>query len=254
MASHPSDSRDVLARRVNFVEALSAAPKHKTDLVAELDCSRSTVNRAVTELESAGYVERVNGGYAATHAGRLAAREYRAHVARQASILAARDVLSDLPRDWTVPAELLVGAHVETAAPADRLLDLLGDEFASADLVRFVGPAVLDARSLELCHSRVIASDLSAVFQARSDALVDAARASPGTWADLAATDGFETRRGTDPPVGLVVVAGDDEGSVALVAADDAGVAGFVHTRHPAAVEWARDRADGLAADEVATD
>jgi Mn-dependent DtxR family transcriptional regulator len=52
---------------------LAETPAEKGVLAGELDRSRSTVDRAVRDPEAAGLVERTDGGYATTLAGRLAA-------------------------------------------------------------------------------------------------------------------------------------------------------------------------------------
>jgi DNA-binding Lrp family transcriptional regulator len=52
--------------RLEFVDCLLDGPKGKRELAAELSVSRSTVNRAVRDLEALGLVERVDGAYRAT--------------------------------------------------------------------------------------------------------------------------------------------------------------------------------------------
>lgn len=257
MVADPSDHRDVIARRLEFVAALSDGPCQRPELVEELDHSRSTVDRAIAELESAGYVERVTGGYAATGTGRLAAREHRAHLARQESIRSAHPVLAALPDDWTPPPELLADARVETADPVPDLLGLLADEVTSADRVRVVLPAVPDSRRSRRRCSLVLADDLDAIARAPRDVLVDAVREFSHIWRGIPDGSGSEGPRSGESLVSLVVVEGDDvESSVAVVTVAGGEVGGFVHTRRPAAVEWARDHADRAAetADEVGTD
>lgn len=57
-------------RRSSFLDCLDERPADKRTLVSELDCSRSTVNRGVRELEAAGLVEYDEGGYRTTPLGR----------------------------------------------------------------------------------------------------------------------------------------------------------------------------------------
>lgn len=49
--------RDVLSKRHLIVEALSECPRTNPELVDDLEDSRSTVNRAITDLLDVGCVE-----------------------------------------------------------------------------------------------------------------------------------------------------------------------------------------------------
>lgn len=60
---------EVVLRRFTFVETLEDDPKDKRTLVADLDCSRSTVDRGIRELEALDLVEYVDGGYRMTSLG-----------------------------------------------------------------------------------------------------------------------------------------------------------------------------------------
>lgn len=62
--------------RFPFLKFLEEEPKDKRTLVAELDCSRSTVNRGIRELEALDLVEYVNGGYRITSLGELVATDF----------------------------------------------------------------------------------------------------------------------------------------------------------------------------------
>jgi len=138
---------DVVKRRWPVFEQLLDGPSYKRDLVASVDRSRSTVDRAVRELEAAGLVERTDGGYVATVAGRLAAEEYRAATDSLAAVEAAVAALEPLPYDAPLSGAALADATVDLAgsdtdavALADRFLDRL----ASADRVAAAIAAAAD--------------------------------------------------------------------------------------------------------------
>lgn len=63
------DIVDVLLDRSDVVESLLEEPKSKRDLVEDTDVSRSTVDRATRELETAGLIEYVDGSFAITPLG-----------------------------------------------------------------------------------------------------------------------------------------------------------------------------------------
>lgn len=61
----------LVLRRWEVVESLCDETKDKRSLIEDLDCSRSTVDRAVRELEATGVLEYVDGEYAVTPIGRI---------------------------------------------------------------------------------------------------------------------------------------------------------------------------------------
>jgi predicted transcriptional regulator len=120
---------EVINRRMDVLAALSA-PRQKRDLVDELDLSRSTVNRAVRQLESLGLVVR-DGGYCQTVAGRLVADAYTEFVADLGDVVRMQGLLTALPPDAPMSLALTRGATVyrsSTAAPTaslDRSVEIL---------------------------------------------------------------------------------------------------------------------------------
>lgn len=63
----------VVLLRWDVVDSLREGPKDKRALVAGLDCSRSTVDRAVRDLESMGVIEYADGKHAVTPLGETVA-------------------------------------------------------------------------------------------------------------------------------------------------------------------------------------
>jgi len=138
MSGEGTDVLDVVRRRWSVLERLLDGPTYKRDLVAAVEHSRSTVDRAVRELADAGLVERTSGGYTATAAGRLAAEEYRAATASLAAVEDAVVALAPLPHDAPLAAPLLADATVTVAdgAPtADALADRFRERAADAGRV-----------------------------------------------------------------------------------------------------------------------
>ena len=65
-------SLEVLLQRVEVLERLVEGPSYRRDLSDELGVSRSTIDRAVRELEELQFVENCRDGVRATAAGRNA--------------------------------------------------------------------------------------------------------------------------------------------------------------------------------------
>ena len=94
--TEPSELVDVVERRLDFLERLAAEPLRKHELVDALGHSRSTVNRAIDELEATGLVAGETDGYRTTLSGRLLAEGYRELLTVADDLAAAGDVLDPL--------------------------------------------------------------------------------------------------------------------------------------------------------------
>jgi len=140
----------LLVRRAPLLRLLNDAPKTKPELVAETDVSRSTVDRAVRDMEGAGVVERRNGAVVLTLVGRLALDSYEAFHADIASLADCR-ALRDLDADAPIEVRALRECSVVAASPntPHRCVREWIDRLRTADRVELYGtmvlPQVLDA-------------------------------------------------------------------------------------------------------------
>ncbi|MEZ3164733.1 tetratricopeptide repeat protein [Halorubrum sp. RMP-47] len=135
--SEPSELVGVVERRLDFLERLAAEPLRKHELVDALGHSRSTVNRAIDELEATGLVAGETDGYRTTLSGRLLANSYREFLTVADDLAAAGDVLDPLGADVDVSPAILRGAETYRAAAPDpyRPLEVLDDALADAEAV-----------------------------------------------------------------------------------------------------------------------
>ncbi|ELY85591.1 transcriptional regulator [Natrialba taiwanensis] len=107
-------------RRESLLRHLVTTPAHPSDLAAALECSRSTVDRALSELQDATLVERDpdRSSYHLTVAGELALEEFSQFSMRLERTAAASSLLASLPTDgdcW-LPWQFLDAATVVTNA------------------------------------------------------------------------------------------------------------------------------------------
>lgn len=239
---------EVIARRVEFLEQLQTTHTHKPDLVETLDHSRSTVDRAVKELDEAGLVTRETEGYVTTQAGRLAAERYRSFLVDQRQILAARDVLEAIPPDRALPLELVTCATEASTDGPYRLFEHLAGRLRDADRYRAVVPSFADSRHLRLCHARAVRDGTPVTVHTSADELSRLREEFPYMVAELADSSAFTARTGDVPAVGLVLTDAP-ETAVTLVAYDGDDIAGFLHTDDEDAVAWAEQQYDSVAAD-----
>lgn len=114
---------DILRQRAGFIERVQEDAKDKRTLVESLDCSRSTVDRGVRELEALELLTYGEDGYEPTVCGELAAVEYRRFERRMELLLAFQPFL-----EWIPPAAF--DLELEWLADAELLLPEAGDPYA----------------------------------------------------------------------------------------------------------------------------
>lgn len=137
--------RSTLETRSEVLRLLVEDPMTKADLVESLQGSRSTIDRAIRNLESIECVRRDDGRFVATTTGRVALAEYDEYCERTRAIQDAHRFLDVLPRDVPIDTAMLKGASVsipDQHAPEEALaptIELLED----ATAMRGLAPVVL---------------------------------------------------------------------------------------------------------------
>lgn len=243
----PTEVMAVVARRGTVLRAVDASGVPKRDLVDTLSVSRSTVDRAVRELEAIGFIERTDdGGYRRTLPGRLALSEFDQFASRIDGLVSSVDVLSLLPTDAPFDSRILEDATVVVAerhsplVPIEHLSDLV-DRATHADAI---APAVLP-QQVDVYHRNFVQGGLTARLVVTS-VVVERLVSAYGTELGESLETGQLTVRQSDEsiPYSLVVAETDQGPEMGLLVYADSGVRGFVGNDSPEAVEWARDLVD----------
>lgn len=235
----------LLERRGEFLRCLESSPRQKPDVVEALDWSRSTVDRALRELEQAGFVERTGEGYATTLAGQLAARTYDEFVERVDNILVASPLIETFPRDSSVSIPLEAFAGVERVSAGDHtsfeVPSVLRSAIESAHQLTVLMPVRADPLLLGLCQSRVVEGDLDLDLIIGPDLHETLQQRFPGTLGELV-EHGQLMRAERSPPCSLFLVerlSGDNE---AIAIAYDGDIrSGIFRNDTAVALESARE-------------
>lgn len=251
---HPGDFLALMARRGDLLRLLGARPREKLELEAELDVSRSTIDRAIRDLEARDFVTRTPDGYRQTLSGRLALAEYDRFTGRIQGICESSTVLASLARETDVDLAMLEDA---TVARADRTsphrpLEELYGLVEVADSVTGFAPAI-HPQQVETYRTRIeehgMTADLVVTDGVVERLLADYADA----FATVVETDDVRLRVTAEELAYSLTIAETPDGPVAaiMVYADD-GIRGCIHNDEPAAIRWARDRFERVAADATA--
>jgi predicted transcriptional regulator len=241
-----SDAADILAgvhRRGKLLRRIGDGARSKSGLDDELGVSRSTIDRGVRELESAGLIERADDGYRQTLCGRLALGEYDGFVRRIEGLSDGVDLLAELPIDAELDLAMLAGATVieaERSSPHKPVEALYG-LVESASSVRGFAPAVHPQQVAT--YSDRIEAGMDAELVLTTDVIERMVSTYAGEFQDVSETGRVSVLEAPDDlPYSLTIARTDDGPVAALMVYADGRVSGCVINDSEVAVEWARDR------------
>lgn len=248
VGSEPGRMVDLCLRRRELLRRLRRGPGSKRELVDALAVSRSTVDRAVRELQEAGLVRRSADGVELTLLGRLALDRFEEACRCFDGLVRARGVLGPLPAGVDIEPSVFHGASVVEAAahepyrPVERLTELIAD----ADRVRGFAAALVP-EAITAYHDGLLDGDLDIEFVLTEDVL-EGAIARYTEMLDVALESGLRAYRtvGDRPPYNFVVLESGGEATVAVTVYADGGWPGLVENDSDAAVSWARERYEAL--------
>ncbi|SFL50491.1 Predicted transcriptional regulator, contains HTH domain [Halogranum rubrum] len=239
----PTEVMAVVARRGTVLRAVDTEGVPKRDLVEALSVSRSTIDRAVRELEAIGFIERQDDGrYCRTLPGELALSEYDQFASRMDGLVTGVDIVSLLPADTPFDTCVLEDATIVAAerhsplVPVESLSDLVN----RANEVDAIAPAVLP-QQVEVYHAKLVEGTLDARLVV-TDVVVERLVSAYGVeLRESLATGRLSVRQtGRSIPYSLVVAETDEGTEMGLLIYADSGVQGFIGNDTPGAVEWAR--------------
>ena len=246
-----SDVFQVVCKRAQLLEQVHDEVRDIRDLRDAVDASRSTIYKAVRELERHRLVESVEGGYRATLFGRLVYRKYERLMAEGETLADVEPVFARLASDVSLDPAVFRGATVVTADPRapDRPVDELEAFLRETDRVRSV-PGVTRTRYFDFAMEHVTSGRLEVeilVAEEIVEYLLSNHRDQLQSLVDDEHVTYYQIE--SRPRFGLVV-ADDPDRRVALTLYDDRQqMQAFVATDAPEAYAWASEAYDSLRAD-----
>jgi tetratricopeptide (TPR) repeat protein len=257
MPERPAEEEFIrlLERRVDLLQCLESSSHRKPEIVEALEWSRSTVDRAIRELELENLVERTDEGYTTTLAGRLVTTQYSQFVETIGDVLVASPLLESLPRDSPITPEDVVG--IERVSTDDltsfEIPSILRNSVESADVLTAAIPVVADPLLLGLCHSEVMNEELELDLVVGPDLHETLQQRFPGTLRDLVDSGSTLMRAERSPPCAVLFVEREsDEYETVVVAYEEDTRSGIFRNDTDAALDKATDYLTGVT--ESATD
>lgn len=232
-----------LCQRHEFLVSLRAGPREKRVLVETLDVSRSTVDRAIRELQSEGLVERERRGFRLTAAGQLAVSFTEGLLSVTGDLRAASEVLDPVPASAPVDGRVVRNATVTEASRATRHRPLTAVDELLHEATRLYGLAPLITRRRSMEHLAEAVTDRGAdaeiVF---GESLAEQLLPSMGEEIRSMVRNGFTPFSTDDLPFGLVLGETPDGWRTCVVTYTDEGdLRGVITNDTPGATAWAWD-------------
>lgn len=240
----PDDVRQLLGQRADALSMVLEGDRTKSELTEGLGVSRSTVDRAIRELESSGLVQREGGTVTATRAGRLAYDSYRRYCEETEHVAEFGDLLSHLPPSAEVGHEMLDGATAyrseppATGRPANEVTALI----AQGTRMHACASVINDSAAAEQFHRMITERDGrgSVVY---TSTLADHVRDEYfEIHHDMAATGQFQAFEVDRLPYELFVIETDETVTAAVLVYSESGtIRGAILNDTDAAVAWAEE-------------
>lgn len=233
---------ETLQSRIDVLGAVASTPLQKPELQDRLDVSRSTVNRAVRELESTGFVTRTDEGYVPTLYGDILLERYESFIDDAAEMVRAGPLLETLPPGVPMSPAMLTDASIHRSSapaphrPIGRFERLLED----ADRMRGISRTITQSSTPDLVAERVrdgmpgelvLGSELAEyMLEHRRE-----------TERELIETGRYRLYEVDRVPYGLALLDVDEETVVVLfVYSDSNDLLGTISNDTPEAAAWAR--------------
>jgi len=254
MADDRLEETETLLKRLSVFERLCQSPAHVRDLVDETGQSRSTVSRALNELEALDMLERDETGFGPTPSGRLVRDRLEAFLADCDDIHAAAEVLEPLPADAGIDTDVVAGsdAVLGTGHAPYRAAERIQADLREATRYRALLPALEDTRHVRLLYEHVV-TDANPAELVVSPAVFRTLReAFPRRMAAMSEQVGFTIAVGEAPAYGLALLESEDDTTVHVVVRNESGsIHGLLANRSPRALRWGERRYDAYRREAV---
>lgn len=234
------DIVSVLADRYTTLRALIDHPQAKRELEDTLDCSRSTIDRAIRELRDANLIHYEDGMWTPTLHGWCAYHARNKYHNHLADLVEAAPVLDNLPLDSPVDCAMLEGVDVYkvNASVPDMVVETILDYVSGATSVRIITPVVLIGFAKRLCERVADSERYDVELTIPKDVFKQVHATYPDLTASFIDDENVQAYCASIPfSFGLLIV---DDTNVGLLTFTDHGIGGFLMNDSEDAGAWAQ--------------
>ena len=232
----------IAAKRYECLQVLSNSSRRKRDIVDKLDCSRSTVDRAIRDLREVSLITRDDGMWQLTFYGQcvyMARSRYFEHLQ---TLHDAAPLLENLSPPTFLERTFLDAADVyvsESSAP-DAVINVFLDHINRSTTVRVVTPVVLLGFVDEFIHSVSDSKDYKLELITSENVLDRVSTYRPDLLSDFADDPNLSCYC-TNIPFDVAFWIGDHE-HVGIIVFTEQGVSGIIVIDTDEALDQATDQ------------
>ena len=243
MESDPFAVMRTIDDRIALVRALRDEPLEKRDLIERLDCSRSTVNRAVRSLEELHLIRRRDSEYVLTFPGSALLAEYERCCSFARTVSENARTLTNIPVEHFPDGELFRDAEIICGTPPapDRPRERFGELATGADQIYALVPSTNTDRVMELNH-RVVKHDRPTEFVLESEVLEYWLSAHADTLHESLRSDQLTILLSNETfPYALALIENTESAIIVGVCDDSRRLCGLIISETEPALEWGRN-------------
>lgn len=239
----PDDLIEVLSLRHEALRSLMDEPRERHELVDDLDSSKSTVYKGVSQLHERGLIRSTSNGLRPTLFGLVALERYD-ELARTADL---GELLADLPPE-TIDPSALVGAEavVPDRRSVDRHLARLERIFQEAESIRGFSPAVSPEQTT-IFHDRTTSDRLEAEYVLPKEIVYHLHRVDPTGLEETVAAENvafYQTDR--DMRISLFLASSSDGTEVCIGFGEEGVATGLIVNDTAESRRWAEEAFEEL--------
>ncbi|UPM43088.1 tetratricopeptide repeat protein [Halocatena salina] len=217
-------------------------------MVDRLEWSRSTVDRAVRELQQAGLLKRSKEGYTTTLAGRLAAATYTEFTEMVSDVHTATPLLETLDREYPVPMASLWGIEpvpIDDHTPYEIPTELR-EAIEDAHSLTALMPVISDPIILEFCQSQAVEGSLDLTLIVGPNLYDALHERSPDTLSVLSHHGQRFLRAAHSPPHPMFLLEGSSGREGFVIVYEEGAHSAMFRNRRQGAFEAAQEYVDSI--------
>lgn len=238
----PREILSIVSKRDEILHAIADGTVTKRQLKERVSVSRSTIDRAIKNLEEKRILKRSGDSYEFTPYGKLIHTEYRRTTDRVSTFTAAKDLLQYLPANQILPPEVFADAtlFIAESPNPDSPRTRFEDRIRRAETVVGLSSTVT-SRNMVFFSNQILIDNLKSLIFLKDTAVEHLKKTHPEKLRMIHSVDHAIVQPVEEVPSFSITVIDWTESWIGIY--DEHGhLKGFITTGSPAAVQWSQQQ------------
>ncbi|MGQ3413707.1 helix-turn-helix transcriptional regulator [Natrinema sp. LN54] len=235
--------RDTLRKRTEILRALLNNPQTKSDLTEEVSASRSTIDRAIKNLQDLRCVGLQGGEYHLTSTGKLSLETYENYVDTTDNLSDIHQIINSISGDMSIERDFIKGASKHLADPQvpETALREANELLKSATKLTGLAPLSLPSYP-DLLEKEIQENDLEVEIIVEEKVLESLHEVRGESFENFVADDNVDIyTTGRSLPCAVWIMETPEGEHAGTTVYNQGGVQGVIINDKEAAVQWARE-------------